>query len=142
MLKRLVTVSGYFNPLHKGHLDYFEKSKSLGDELLVIVNNDTQRELKNSKFFQDEKERLRIISSLKIVNYTFLSVDKDRTVVESIKRVHALYSKNYDIMFTNGGDQFFSENPEKEICDQLGITIRDGLGEKIQSSSWLLSNND
>lgn len=142
MLKRLVTVSGYFNPLHKGHLDYFEKSKSLGDELLVIVNNDTQRELKNSKFFQDEKERLRIISSLKIVNYTFLSVDKDRTVVESIKRVHALYSKNYDIMFTNGGDQFFSESPEKEICDQLGITIRDGLGEKIQSSSWLLSNND
>ena len=142
MLKRLVIVSGYFNPLHKGHLDYFEKSKLLGDELLVIVNNDIQRELKNSKFFQDEKERLRIISSLKLVNHTFLSVDKDRTVVESIKRVHSLYSKNYDIMFTNGGDQFFCESPEKEICDRLGITIRDGLGEKIQSSSWLLSNND
>ena len=68
MKKIAIIVSGYFNPLHKGHLEYFEKAKSKGEELFVIVNSDYQRELKGSKKFQDENERILIISHLKLVN--------------------------------------------------------------------------
>ena len=63
-MKKAVIVSGYFNPLHKGHLELFKKAKESGDILIVIVNNDIQRELKGSKFFQDENERIEIIRAL------------------------------------------------------------------------------
>ena len=65
--KKAIIVSGYFNPLHKGHLEYFNNAKALCDELFVIVNNDHQRALKGSKEFQEEKERMMIISNIKIV---------------------------------------------------------------------------
>ena len=51
MKSKVTIVSGYFNPLHKGHLELFEKAKALGDQLWVIVNSDLQRELKGSKAF-------------------------------------------------------------------------------------------
>ena len=63
-MKKAIIVSGYFNPLHKGHLDLFENAKEAGDALIVIVNNDKQREIKGSKFFQDEQERVRIIQAI------------------------------------------------------------------------------
>ena len=50
--KKGMIVSGYFNPIHKGHFEYFNKAKALADELFVIVNNDHQRALKASKEFQ------------------------------------------------------------------------------------------
>ena len=62
-MKKAIIVSGYFNPIHKGHLEYFQNSKAQGDILIVIVNSDYQRELKGSKEFQDESERLFIVSS-------------------------------------------------------------------------------
>ena len=86
MKKRGIIVSGYFNPIHKGHLEYFENSKKYGDALFVIVNSDHQRILKGSKEFQDEKERIFIVSSLKVVNKAILSIDKDRTVCQTIKK--------------------------------------------------------
>ena len=67
-MKKLVIVSGYFNPLHKGHLELFKKAKEVGDLRCVIVNNDIQRELKGSQFFMDEEERIEIIRALKIVD--------------------------------------------------------------------------
>ena len=69
---RIVMVSGYFNPLHKGHIEYFNKSKEHGDKLYVIVNNDKQRELKGSKEFQNEDERMFIIKNLKKIFKRFL----------------------------------------------------------------------
>ena len=85
MKKKAIIVSGYFNPLHKGHIDYFNNAKALCDVLFVIVNNDHQRELKGSKPLFEEKERLLIVSNIKAVDKAILSVDKDRTVCESIR---------------------------------------------------------
>lgn len=135
---KVVIVSGYFNPVHKGHIEYFNKSKSHGDKLYVIVNSDLQRELKGSKEFQDEGERFLIIDSLKMVDKTILSIDIDRTVRETLRMIHSEYGKDVELFFANGGDQNNDTIPEKPICDELGIKLIDGLGDKIQSSSWLL----
>ena len=137
-MKKAIIVSGYFNPIHKGHLEYFQNAKAQGDILIVIVNSDYQRELKGSKEFQDESERLFIVSSLKMVDEAILSIDKDRTVIKTIQKLHASFYKEYALFFANGGDQNNQSIPEKEICIQLGIQLIDNLGKKIQSSSWLL----
>ena len=141
MKKKGIIVSGYFNPLHKGHLEYFNNAKALCDELFVIVNSDHQRELKGSKAFQDEDERLLIVSNIKAVDKAILSIDQDRTVCKSIRLLANEYGADYDLAFANGGDQNNDTIPEIPVCMQLGVALIDGLGEKIQSSSWLLRNN-
>ena len=139
MKKKGIIVSGYFNPIHKGHLEYFLNAKKLADELFVIVNSDYQRSLKGSKEFQDEQERIFIVSNIKSVNKAILSIDKDRTVCRTIEKIANDYGQNYLLSFANGGDQNNDTIPEKPICEKLGITLIDGLGGKIQSSSWLLN---
>ena len=141
MRKKAIIVSGYFNPLHKGHLAYFNNAKALCDELFVIVNNDYQRELKGSKPFQNEQERLFIVSNIKAVNKAILSTDKDRTVCESIRLLANEYGADYDLAFANGGDQNNDTIPEIPVCKELGVALIDGLGQKIQSSSWLLKKH-
>jgi len=135
-IKTLVIASGYFNPLHKGHIEYLKRSKELGDSLIVIINNDVQVGLKGSKVFQDELERKDIIDELKCVNYSLISIDDDRSVKRSIEFIHK-FIKADKYIFTNGGDQFGDTILEKDLCNQLGIELIDGLGEKIQSSSEL-----
>ena len=135
-----IIVSGYFNPLHKGHLEYFNKSKNLGDKLFVIVNNDNQRILKGSEKFMLEDERVMIIESLSLIDYTFLSIDQDLTVCKTIKLIFDEFSSVYSFSFANGGDQTNERIPEYSICKKLGIDLIDGMGEKIQSSSWILKN--
>jgi len=137
-MKKAVIVSGYFNPLHKGHLELFRKAKKVGDLLIVIVNNDHQRELKGSKEFQDENERLLIVSNIKTVDKVILSSDKDRTVCKSIENIVSQFGSEYNLAFANGGDQNNNNIPEREICKKLNVTLIDGLGDKIQSSSWLI----
>jgi cytidyltransferase-like protein len=139
LLKKAIIVSGYFNPVHKGHIEYFQNAKQNGDELFVIVNSDIQRALKGSKEFQDEKERVFIVESLRLVDKCFLSIDIDRTVVESIKMIFNQFGNEYQLAFANGGDQNNDIIPERPICEELGIELLDGLGRKIQSSSWLLN---
>lgn len=135
-----IIVSGYFNPIHKGHIEYFYNAKKKGNILIVIVNNDYQRNLKGSKQFMDEDERLLIINELKVTDYSYISVDKDRSVTQTIKKIFNDLGTEYELYFANGGDQSSKGVPEKEICDKLGIQMIDGLGDKIQSSSWLLKN--
>ena len=139
--KRAIIVSGYFNPIHKGHLEYINNAKAMADELFVIVNNEVQRELKGSKAFQTEEERLLIVENLKAVDKAFLSIDKDRTVIKTIEMIFNKYHHEYELGFANGGDQNNDTIPERPICEKLGISLIDGLGDKIQSSSWLLKNN-
>ena len=138
MKKKAIIVSGYFNPIHKGHLEYFNNAKALADELFVIVNSDHQRALKGSKEFQQEDERLFIVQNIKAVDKAFLSIDQDRTVCASIADIHQQFGTEYDLGFANGGDQNNNSIPEAPICNELGILLIDGLGDKIQSSSWLL----
>ena len=129
---RIVAASGYFNPLHKGHVEYLERAKQLGDYLVVIVNSDKQRALKGSKEFMDEQERVLIVKALRCVDEVILSIDEDGTVCKTLEMI------NPEI-FAKGGDRFASEIPEAEVCNRLGIDMVDGLGNKIQSSSWLLN---
>jgi len=137
-MKKAVIVSGYFNPLHKGHLELFEKAKEVGDILIVIVNNDLQREMKGSQFFQDQDERIRIIRALSIVDMAWISVDKDATQNATLKVMVDKFYGSMKLAFANGGDQNNDTIPEAEICKLFDIELIDGLGDKIQSSSWLL----
>ena len=138
-MKKLVIVSGYFNPLHKGHLELFHRAKGYGHKLFVIVNSDHQRELKGSKEFQDEMERLMIIRNLRVVDESMISIDKDKTQCATLKYLSDIYGGEYRLAFANGGDQNNDTIPETYVCIDNEIELIDGLGNKIQSSSWLLN---
>ncbi len=138
MKLKIIIVSGYFNPLHKGHIEYFHLAKNKGDKLFVIVNNDKQRILKGSNEFMLETERVLILNELNITDKVILSVDTDQTVCNSLEKIHSKFSQQYDLYFANGGDQNNDGIPEIQLCKKLGIELIDGLGQKIQSSSWLL----
>ena len=127
---KTVAISGYFDPVHVGHLEYIKEAKKLGDKLIVIVNNNHQCVLKKGKPFMDEKDRVIITSSIKYVDEVFLSIDEDKTVCKSLEEIKP------DI-FANGGDRKNFEIPESIICKKYDIKIIDGLGEKIRSSSNL-----
>ena len=135
---KAIIVSGYFNPIHKGHLEYLNNAKTLADKLFVIVNNDFQRELKGSKEFQDENERMIIVSNIKAVDKAILSIDTDRTVCATIKMIAEQFGGEFELEFANGGDQNNEICPERDVCIEFKIGLIDGLGDKIQSSSWLL----
>jgi rfaE bifunctional protein nucleotidyltransferase chain/domain len=132
---KIVACSGYFNPLHKGHVEYLEKAKSLGDKLVVIVNSDHQRALKGSKEFMTEEERMIIVKALRCVDEVVLSIDTDGTVCKTLEMIKP------DV-FAKGGDRFATEIPEAKVCFDNHIIMVDGLGNKIQSSSWLLNKKE
>ena len=130
----IVAISGYFDPLHVGHLEYIKLAKQLGDKLIVILNNDFQAEIKKDRPFMKVQERKKVLESLKYIDEVFISIDNDRTVCKSLEVIKPN-------IFANGGDRFRYEIPESEICRKLNIKIVDGLGEKIQSSSDLIKNS-
>ena len=136
--QKAIIVSGYFNPIHKGHLEYFNNAKAMADQLFVIVNNDYQRELKGSREFKDEKERMIIVSNIKAVDKAILSIDSDRTLCATIKMIAEQFGSEFDLGFANGGDQNNDTIPERTVCEEMNVALIDGLGDKIQSSSWLL----
>lgn len=138
MKKKGIIVSGYFNPLHKGHIEYFHNAKNNGDSLFVIVNNDKQRLLKGSIEFMDQEERILILSELKVIDRVILSIDIDRSVSKTIEKIYKEFSNEYTLYFANGGDQKNNQIPESLICKSYGIKLIDNLGDKIQSSSWIL----
>ncbi|MAR15858.1 MAG: cytidyltransferase [Flammeovirgaceae bacterium] len=127
---KTVAISGYFDPIHVGHLEYIELSKRMGDYLVVIVNNNHQCKLKKGKHFMDESDRIKIVESIKGVDEVFLSIDSDKTVCKSLEKIKP------DI-FTNGGDRHNQEIPESIVCKKYGIELLDGMGKKIRSSSDL-----
>jgi|TARA_R110002012_G_scaffold81410_1_gene205955 cytidyltransferase-like protein len=140
---KLAIVSGGFDPVHVGHIELFEKAKGMADDLLVIVNDDAFLERKKGKPFMPLTERLKVVESLKPVTMVVESSDEDDTVCNTLQWIRALYKSKYKhMMFCNGGDRTGKgETPEHITCEQIGIKPVYGLGEKIQSSSWLLKKS-
>jgi len=126
----VVAVSGYFDPIHVGHLEYLQLAKKLGDNLIVIINNNLQAELKKGSTFMDEKDRMEIVAALRCVDEVFLSIDTDKSVCKSLEHIKP------DI-FANGGDRSLDEIPETAVMKKYNIKMVDGLGLKIRSSSDL-----
>lgn len=140
--KKVVITSGYFNPLHIGHVNLIKEAKQLGDILVVVVNNDEQVKLKKSVPFMPEQERIEIIRALRYADDVLLAIDKDRTVAESLAAVARKYP-DAEIFFAKGGDRNAGNIPENEtkVCNEFNITIiNDVGGGKVQSSSWLLAH--
>jgi len=136
---KIVIISGYMDPLTCGHLEYIKLSKQLAGndgKLVAIVNNDEQAILKKGKFFMTCDDRISILKELRNVDEVIKSIDKDRTVCETLKMIYSKY-KNDELFFVNGGDAFNDKIPETPICNELNIKLLDGFGEKIRSSSWL-----
>jgi len=141
----VVVISGYFNPLHTGHLDYIKDASKLGDKLVVIINNDEQVDLKGSTPFMKEVDRMRIISAIKGVDRVVLSIDTDSSVVQTIRLLYNEYAVNWDfdnMIFANGGDRGKNNSPEEAYCSWRKIkTVYNVGGEKTQSSSNLIDRS-
>ncbi|KXK09203.1 MAG: Bifunctional protein HldE [Microgenomates bacterium OLB22] len=128
----IIFTSGYFDPLHIGHIELFERARALGDKLIVAVNNDTQTFMKKGMVFMPAEEKVRLIRAIKWVDEVVISIDKDSTQCETLRLIKP------DV-FAKGGDRYSYEIPESSVCQELGIKIIDGLGDKIQSSSQLIA---
>lgn len=134
---KVVIVSGYFNPLHGGHLDMIEDAASMGDKVVVIVNNDVQQMLKKGKIILDEQNRVRLMRALRDVDDVILSVDQDPPVINTVRLIAEKY-KGDELIFANGGDRSSGKVvPETAVCDELGIEMRFGVGgeHKYDSST-------
>lgn len=134
---RVVAVSGGFDPLHIGHVRMFEEARALGDQLVVILNNDNWLLTKKGFVFMPEEERAEIIKALTAVDAVYITKhipnDPDRSVCAALAdlRPH---------LFANGGDRKSTADiPEAAVCEKYGIAMafNVGFGGKVQSSSWL-----
>lgn len=129
-----IIISGYFSPLHVGHLDMIEDGASRGDKLIVIVNNNAQQVLKKGKVIIDEADRLRIVNSLALVDDAFIAVDEDRTVCASLEACATRYPDHH-LVFANGGDRVPGFVPEQSTCDEHGIEMVFELGGATKADS-------
>jgi cytidyltransferase-like protein len=128
-------VSGYFNPLHVGHLDMMEAARSLTGHLVVIVNNDAQQVLKKGKVIQSLDDRLRIVRALRVVDDAIGAVDQDATVRETLRLVRERYP-DATLTFANGGDRSQrSAVAEADVCEVLGIGLRFAVGGETKADS-------
>lgn len=133
-------ISGYFNPLHRGHIDYIRGAKIKCDLLVVIVNNDYQVTLKNSIPFMNEEDRVEILRSIRCVDIVALSTDRDGSVINTLKELKEEYNE-YDVVFMNGGNKTAKNIPEYEFCKENDIEMLFGVGgTKTRSSSQLIKN--
>ena len=133
---KVILVSGYFNPLHGGHLDMIESARAMGDKLIVIVNNDKQQLLKKGKIILDEKNRLRLMRALRDVNEVVLSIDEDATIIKTLEMV-ARQHPGDELVFANGGDRDSEKViPEAAVCRQYHIAMRfdAGIGKADSST--------
>jgi cytidyltransferase-like protein len=129
--KIVVATSGYFDPLHHGHVELFKLAKELGDHLIVIVNNDNQAIQKKGYVFMPHEEKVKIIESIKYVDEVIVSIDEDQTQCKTLEMLKPH-------IFAKGGDRYIGEIPETPVCKKHNIKVIDGLGAKVQSSSDLV----
>lgn len=135
---KIVTVSGGFDPIHVGHIRMFKEARSLGDKLVVILNNDNWLRAKKGFTFMPEQERAEIIRHFPFVDDVVITKhlpdDSDRSVCRELREIKPT-------VFANGGDRFADDVPEAKLCAELGIKMHFMVGGgKAQSSSWLTGN--
>jgi cytidyltransferase-like protein len=139
-MKRVI-ISGFFNPLHAGHLDLIEAAKAMGDYLIVIVNNDIHQVTKKGKIIIDEKNRARLMAALKPVDEVIIGIDPEDPKWPSTKTLELIADKYPDdeLIFCNGGDDRADANgipgPEAEMCRARGIKMVFGVGGKVKADS-------
>lgn len=136
--KSAIIVSGYFSPLHVGHLDMIEDAAARSDFVIVVVNNNDQQMAKKGKIIIDEADRLRIVDALRMVDHAFVAIDSDRTVSASLERIAREFGDVYSLTFANGADRKDgSVVPETAVCERHGIEMLFDMGgtEKRDSSS-------
>jgi len=132
----VVSVSGYFTALHKGHLELFKSAKKLGTKLVVIINNDAQQINKKGKLIQHAEHIKEIVEEFKVVDDVVISIDNDETVCETLKLVRP------DV-FANGGDRTSDNVPEQDVAFKIGCKMVYGIGgDKINSSSDILEKEE
>ena len=133
----VVAVSGGFDPLHPGHVRLFTEAKKLGDELVVILNNDNWLKRKKGYVFMPENQRKEVIEALRVVDKVILTNHKpntsDMSVTTALKKLKPAF-------FANGGDRIKTNIPEVAVCEKIGckMIFNVGKGGKVESSSWLL----
>lgn len=135
---KIVLVTGGFDPLHSGHIAYFNAAKNLGDKLVVGINSDAWLERKKGRAFMPSTERVAIIENLKMVDHCILFNDDDGSAKEAIKNVRQMYP-DADIIFANGGDRTAKNIPEMDSgVDRVEFAFGVGGEDKKNSSSWIL----
>lgn len=140
---RIGIVSGYFNPLHKGHIEYINSAKENCDYLICIVNNDDQVKLKGSYPFMDEDHRLMIVKNLKDVDIALIAIDTDTSISETLDSIaNDVTNEHYQFVFFNSGDR----SPGNENTREIDVCVRNNIQRefidlpKICSSSELKAN--
>ena len=135
----IVVTSGGFDPIHPGHILYLQNAAARGDKHICIVNSDKFLIAKKGYFVQDWIARMTIILNIKGVDCVVPAIDEDDTVRQTLRWIRAEHPLD-TIFFCKGGDRTKDEIPEKDVCDELGITIWDGMGgfDKVDSSQRII----
>jgi D-beta-D-heptose 7-phosphate kinase/D-beta-D-heptose 1-phosphate adenosyltransferase len=134
----VVLVTGGFDPLHSGHIEYFKAARQLGDKLIVGINSDQWLIRKKGKPFMPITERVSVVENLRMVDHCLLYNDDDNSSIEAIKNVRQLYPDAH-IIFANGGDRTKDNIPEmSHKDDHLSFVFGVGGFNKANSSSWIL----
>lgn len=132
-MKRVI-VSGFFNPLHGGHLDMIEAAAKMGDWLIVVVNNDVQQVIKKDKIILSEDNRSRLVRALRDVDEVIISIDQDPPVTKTLEMIADKYSDD-ELIFANGGDRSDAgrlPGPEGDLCIERGIKMVFGVGTEVR----------
>ena len=145
---KVVVVTGGFDPIHSGHIEYFKAAKELGDILMVGLNSDEWLSRKKGKPFMPMSERSAIVKEIKCVGGVFEFDDSENHACEAIRHIKDTFPRNSKIIFANGGDRQKGTTPEveyaRQLKDECDISFIFGVGgnDKKNSSSWLLENWD
>lgn len=140
MADKVVLVTGGFDPLHIGHIEYFKAAASLGDILVVGLNSDEWLARKKGKYFMDWSNRASIISELKCVDFVLSFDDSDNTAIDAIRKCLSKYPDSV-VVFANGGDRGKDNIPEMQFeSPRVEYIFGVGGSDKKNSSSWILKN--
>ena len=133
---KIVLVTGGFDPLHSGHVEYFRAAQELGNKLIVGLNSDEWLTRKKGQPFMPWNERASIVSSIHYVDRVINFDDTDSTAVDAIRKTKEIFS-NHEIIFANGGDRTKDNIPEM-VFDDVEFVFGVGGENKMNSSSWIL----